>query len=103
MSPTDSVDISPTSSDAGKAESPLLKTFETSRAKAFEKVSLEEFYKPIDSYEGRHRWDPDFVWQTKEEKRVVREVKFSHSLSREPSLTLIDRYEDLHMGTDFST
>ena len=103
MSPTDSADISPTSSGAGKAESPLLKTFETSRAKPFDNVSLEEYYKPIDSYEGRHRWDPDFVWDAKEERRVVRKVNFCHYLSREPSLTFTDRYEDLHMGTDFST
>ena len=76
MSPTASADISPAISDAGKAESPLLKTFENSRAKAFDNVSLEEYYKPIDSYEGRHRWDPEFVWEAKEERRVVRKVYF---------------------------
>jgi len=29
---------------------------------AFENESLESFYKPIESYEGRHRFDPTFEW-----------------------------------------
>ena len=73
--------ISPSDSDAGggKVEAPLLKTLDisfTERAgvKAFDNVSLEDYYKPIDDYEGRHRWDPEFVWEAKEEKRVVRKV-----------------------------
>lgn len=40
----------------------------------FETESLESFYKPIDSYEGRHRFDPDFEWEPKEEQQVVRKV-----------------------------
>lgn len=32
------------------------------------------FYKPIDTYEGLHRWDPHFEWTAKEEKQVVRRV-----------------------------
>lgn len=42
--------------------------------KAFDNDSRESFYKPIDSYEGRHRYDPNFEWEPKEEKRVVRKV-----------------------------
>lgn len=34
----------------------------------------DEFYKPIASYEGIHRWDPDFEWEPEEEKKVVRKV-----------------------------
>ena len=37
--------------------------------------SLATYYKPVDSYEGRHRWDPHFQWDAKEEKRVVRKVR----------------------------
>lgn len=48
--------------------------FKRTGNKTFENESLESFYKPIDSYEGRHRWDPDFQWEQKEEKRVVRKV-----------------------------
>jgi hypothetical protein len=32
-------------------------------------------YRPIDSYEGIHRWDPDFEWTENEEKRIVRKVR----------------------------
>ena len=31
-------------------------------------------YRPIDTYEGIHRWDPDFEWTENEEKRIVRKV-----------------------------
>lgn len=34
-------------------------------------------YRPIDSYEGIHRWDPEFEWLENEEKRVVRKVSLS--------------------------
>ena len=40
----------------------------------FENDSLEDFYRPIDTYEGRHRYDPQFVWEKKEETRLVRKV-----------------------------
>lgn len=43
------------------------KTFE-------EDDSLEIFYKPIEAYEGRHRYDPKFEWDNKEERRIVRKV-----------------------------
>jgi NADPH-dependent glutamate synthase beta subunit-like oxidoreductase len=31
-------------------------------------------YRPVESYEGIHRYDPDFVWEKAEEKRLVRKV-----------------------------
>lgn len=33
-----------------------------------------KYYVPIESYEGRHRWDPHFEWDEKEERRLVRKV-----------------------------
>ena len=33
------------------------------------------WYKPIDTYEGRHRWDPTADWTEKEEKQIVRKVQ----------------------------
>lgn len=33
--------------------------FKRTGGKAFENESLESFYKPVDSYEGRHRYDPE--------------------------------------------
>jgi len=51
------------------------KLFSKSGKKTFEETdSLDSFYKPIDSYEGRHRYDPQFQWEPAEEKRVVRKV-----------------------------
>lgn len=48
--------------------------FARTGGKTFETESLESFYKPIDGYEGRHRFDPNFEWEPKEEKRLVRKV-----------------------------
>ncbi|KAB8262113.1 major facilitator superfamily domain-containing protein [Aspergillus pseudonomiae] len=31
-------------------------------------------YRPIDSYEGIHRWDPDFRWTEEEERKIVRKI-----------------------------
>lgn len=44
---------------------------------AFDTESFESFYKPIESYEGYHRWDPTFQWEAKEEKKLVRKVSSS--------------------------
>jgi hypothetical protein len=47
------------------------------RESAFDSESFESFYKPIESYEGYHRWDPSFQWEAKEEKKLVRKVSGS--------------------------
>lgn len=36
---------------------------------------LDDFYVPIDKYEGRHRYDPKFRWDEHEEKTLVRKVR----------------------------
>lgn len=46
----------------------------STRGATFDNDSLEELYVPIEAYEGRHRYDPKFEWDPKEEKRVVRKV-----------------------------
>lgn len=48
--------------------------------KTFLSTGLEENYAPIDSYEGRHRYDPTFRWSEGEETKLVRKVslKFNH-------------------------
>ncbi|RMY73939.1 hypothetical protein D0862_14209 [Hortaea werneckii] len=38
--------------------------------------SLAAFYKPIDTYEGRHRYDPNFEWEPAEERRLVRKIDY---------------------------
>jgi hypothetical protein len=35
----------------------------------------KDHYRPVESYEGIHRYDPDFAWEKTEEKRLVRKVR----------------------------
>lgn len=46
----------------------------------FDATEDHHFYRPIDSYEGIHRWDPDFKWTQEEERRIVRKVRDTRSL-----------------------
>ena len=41
---------------------------------AFDTTENPNYYKPIESYEGYHRWDPAFEWTEEEEKAVVKKV-----------------------------
>lgn len=47
---------------------------------AFDTTEDPELYKPITSYEGAHRWDPNFEWTEKDEKDIVRKVICSDSI-----------------------
>jgi hypothetical protein len=40
----------------------------------FDATEGHHFYRPIDSYEGIHRWDPDFKWTEEEERKILRKV-----------------------------
>lgn len=40
----------------------------------FSNESGDSFYEPIDAYEGKHRYDPKFSWEKKDEKRLVRRL-----------------------------
>jgi hypothetical protein len=42
----------------------------------------QNHYRPVETYEGIHRYDPDFEWEAAEEKRVVRKV--NTTLSKHP-------------------
>src|SRR4051794_17057563 len=52
--------------ESGERKGPAHETFAT--------AGLDSYYKPIPSYEGAHRYDPEFVWEPEEEKKVVRKV-----------------------------
>ncbi|KAH1823556.1 hypothetical protein KXW04_007489 [Aspergillus fumigatus] len=41
---------------------------------AFDTSEDPRYYKPIPTYEGIHRWDPDFEWTEEEEKRLIRKI-----------------------------
>lgn len=38
----------------------------------------QSHYQPVDSYEGLHRYDPNFDWEPEEERKVVRKAR-SHA------------------------
>lgn len=40
----------------------------------FDTAGLDDYYKPMDQYEGLHRFDPKFEWEPSEERKVVRKV-----------------------------
>jgi hypothetical protein len=40
----------------------------------FETDDTKEIYKPIEGYEGAHRFDPSFQWTQEEERKLVRTV-----------------------------
>ena len=39
-----------------------------------DELSLDKYYAPIDSYEGRHRYDPKATWSQAEEKALIRRL-----------------------------
>jgi len=43
---------------------------------AFATGGATRYYEPIDSYEGKHRWDPKAEWTEEEEKKVVRKLDY---------------------------
>ncbi|KAF2829624.1 MFS general substrate transporter [Ophiobolus disseminans] len=34
----------------------------------------QDNYRPVDTYEGLHRYDPDFEWEPEEERKVIRKI-----------------------------
>ncbi|KAK5131127.1 hypothetical protein LTR08_001275 [Meristemomyces frigidus] len=53
------------------------KLFSKSEARVtFDSASLDSLQPPIDSYEGRHRYDPEFEWTPAEEKKLVRKIDY---------------------------
>lgn len=43
-------------------------------AETFAEGANEQFYRPIEKYEGAHRYDPSFQWSETEEKQLIRKV-----------------------------
>lgn len=54
------------------------------RHSVFQAAEAVELYKPVEGYEGSHRFDPKLVWAADEEKRLVRKV----SIADRPSVAL---------------
>ncbi|KAL8711942.1 MAG: hypothetical protein Q9220_003638 [cf. Caloplaca sp. 1 TL-2023] len=80
-------------------------------------VSLEQYYAPIDTYEGKHRYDPKATWSAAEETALIRKLDvrvcayvcfmfFALQLDRgNINQALSDNLlKDLHMNTnDYNT
>jgi hypothetical protein len=43
--------------------------------KTFDTEGVESYYKPIEGYEGAHRYDPKYRWNKSEEKEIVWKVR----------------------------
>ena len=65
---------SPGASIQDESDREWQKTGTAGNGGTFDAAEGHHFYRPIDSYEGLHRWDPDFQWTDDEEKKIVRKV-----------------------------
>jgi hypothetical protein len=41
----------------------------------FDTSGLETYYRPVEGYEGAHRYDPEYQWHPADERNVVRKVR----------------------------
>jgi hypothetical protein len=48
------------------------------KSTTFHTDGLETFYKPIEGYEGAHRYDPEYKWSAEDEGRIVHKVCISY-------------------------
>jgi hypothetical protein len=76
-------EVSKTKSDydpsgSGSTSDADVRATEHHGAVTFDSAGLKaQQYRPIDTYEGIHRFDPDFDWEPEEERKVVRKVSMS--------------------------
>ncbi|KAJ5618292.1 hypothetical protein N7528_006935 [Penicillium herquei] len=65
---------SPGASDLDESDREWQQQYSHSGEGTFEVKEGHQFYRPIDSYEGIHRWDPNFEWTKEEEQKIVRKI-----------------------------
>ena len=70
-SPSKSSTDSPTKDGLEHTDSPVF----FDEKGTYRTAGLEAFHVPIATYEGRHRYDPEFTWEPEEERRLVRKVQ----------------------------
>lgn len=77
------------SAESTKSASSLEANRWTKGATTFDNDSdLQNFYKPIERYEGYHRYDPDYTWSEEDEKKIVRKVRALNAT--DPGIGLTD-------------
>jgi hypothetical protein len=59
--------------EANKSDSTLDSVQDMGRH-VYETAEAKDIYKPIEGYEGAHRFDPHLKWSPEEEKRLVKTV-----------------------------
>jgi hypothetical protein len=47
----------------------------------FDDSAAAEFYRPVEKYEGRHRFDPTATWTPEEERKLLRTVRLLTPIS----------------------
>ncbi|KAJ5703162.1 hypothetical protein N7488_010710 [Penicillium malachiteum] len=65
---------SPGASDLDESDREWQQQYSHSGEGTFEVKDGHQFYRPIDSYEGIHRWDPNFEWTKEEEQKIVKKI-----------------------------
>lgn len=71
-------DVAYVSVDAGyesKSESSSNEDLVKNKDNVFVAPEAAELYKPIEGFEGTHRFDPNATWSAEEEKKLVRRVR----------------------------
>ena len=55
----------------------------------YEAPEAVELYKPIEGFEGAHRFHPSATWTQAEEKALVRKVRIANAIQYSPCLTTV--------------
>ena len=101
----------------GSEEEVVGQSLKTELVASTDDISLDKYYAPIDTYEGRHRYDPKATWSKEEEMALTRKLDlrvcawcclmfFALQLDRgNISQALSDNMlDDLHINTnDYNT
>ncbi|KAL9608115.1 MAG: hypothetical protein Q9167_007039, partial [Letrouitia subvulpina] len=72
----------------------------TADESVFSNTKAHDIYKPIEKYEGRHRFDLNAIWSDDEERKLVRRVSIIKTHGNEPDrlYSLLARLTDLFVG-----
>ncbi|KAK0620240.1 major facilitator superfamily domain-containing protein [Immersiella caudata] len=62
------------SSEKNSSDFDSIRNLKQAEGEAYASGGDTRYYEPIDSYEGKHRWDPKADWTDKEEKHVIRKL-----------------------------